>query len=59
MNGFLGDRWGLCASRWYEAHKAGVAPYVVLEASNEAALKVVPLDILVKYDAAKADKSDL
>lgn len=34
-----GDRWCLCAGRWQEAHEAGVAPPVVLEASSLAALE--------------------
>jgi uncharacterized protein (DUF2237 family) len=55
---FSGDKWGLCAARWYEAQKAGVAPYVDLDATNEAALRVVPLDILTKYDVANANKTD-
>ena len=33
-----GDRWCLCVPRWVEAHDAGVAPPVVLEATNEAVL---------------------
>jgi len=41
-----GDRWCLCASRWKEAYDDGVAPPVVLEATHEAALKVVPLEQL-------------
>lgn len=41
-----GDRWCLCASRWLEAWQAGVAPPVVLEATHEAALRVVPLEAL-------------
>ena len=41
-----GDRWCLCASRWREAYEAGFAPPVVLEATHEAALKVVPLEAL-------------
>jgi len=36
-----------------------MAPYVDLEATNEAALKVIPLDVLLKYDVKKADKSEL
>ncbi|MCO5107746.1 MAG: DUF2237 domain-containing protein [Burkholderiaceae bacterium] len=39
-----GDRWCLCAARWLEAWEAGVAPPVVLEATHEAALRVVPLE---------------
>ena len=36
-----GDRWCLCASRWREAADAGVAPPVALDATHEAALRVV------------------
>lgn len=43
-----GDRWCLCAARWEEARRAGVAPPVVLEATHEAALRVVELDDLVE-----------
>lgn len=35
-----GDRWCLCAERWEEARRAGMAPPVLLEATHEAALKV-------------------
>ena len=41
-----GDRWCLCAARWLEAWQAGVAPPVVLEATHERALQVVPLAAL-------------
>ncbi len=41
-----GDRWCLCATRWLEAWMAGVAPPVVLEATHERALQVVPLEAL-------------
>ena len=36
-----GDRWCLCADRWVEALRAGVAPPVVLEAThvNRAAIR--------------------
>jgi hypothetical protein len=33
-----GDHWCLCAARWQEALEAGVAPPVVVEATDEAAL---------------------
>jgi uncharacterized protein len=52
-----GDRWCLCAARWVEAMQAGMAPMVVLEATNEKTLDFVPLDTLVKY-AYKANKKD-
>ena len=38
-----GDRWCLCASRWLEADDHQKGPPVFLEATDEAALKVVPL----------------
>ncbi|MFQ3679163.1 MAG: DUF2237 domain-containing protein [Pseudanabaenaceae cyanobacterium] len=44
-----GDRWCLCAARWYEAHQAGVAPPVVLTATHAAALEYIPLDTLRQY----------
>jgi uncharacterized protein len=44
-----GDRWCLCASRWVEAWRAGVAPFVVLEATHEKTLDYFPLKELVKY----------
>jgi hypothetical protein len=43
-----GDRWCLCVARWEEARRAGVAPPVVLEATHEAALRVVELEELVE-----------
>lgn len=44
-----GDRWCLCASRWLEAFHAGRAPPVVLEATHERTLAVVPLDVLRRH----------
>lgn len=44
-----GDRWCLCAARWLEALQAGRAPRVVLNASNQAALEIVPLAALKRY----------
>ena len=44
-----GDRWCLCAARWLEAYHANAAPYVVLEATNEKSLDIVPLDVLIKF----------
>ena len=47
-----GDRWCLCAARWVEAHKAGVAPPVYLNATNQTALEVIGLSTL-QQKAAK------
>ncbi|MFT5992309.1 MAG: hypothetical protein ACI82G_001307 [Bradymonadia bacterium] len=44
-----GDRWCLCASRWEEARRAGVAPAVVIEASDAAALRIVDRADLVRH----------
>jgi uncharacterized protein (DUF2237 family) len=44
-----GDRWCLCALRWLEALDAGVAPPVILEATNERALDLVALEVLMKH----------
>ena len=44
-----GDRWCLCAARWLEAAEAGAAPPVVLIATHESALQVVPLELLMRH----------
>ena len=41
-----GDRWCLCAARWLEAYRAGAAPPVVLKATSEKTLEVVPFELL-------------
>ena len=41
-----GDRWCLCAPRWKEALDAGCAPKLVLEATHEETLAIVPLGVL-------------
>lgn len=38
-----GDRWCLCAARWYEAAEEGFAPPVILESTHERALENVSL----------------
>ena len=44
-----GDRWCVCAARWLEAKQAGVAPGVVLAATHEEALDVVPIEALLEH----------
>ena len=44
-----GDRWCLCVLRWLEAYKEGVAPNVILEATNELALEVVEMEQLLEH----------
>jgi uncharacterized protein (DUF2237 family) len=42
-----GDRWCVVAVRWLQAFQDGAAAPVVLAATSERALEVVPLDLLV------------
>jgi uncharacterized protein len=44
-----GDRWCLCAPRWKEALDAGAAPQLILEATHEETLAIVPLGVLKDY----------
>ena len=46
-----GDRWCLCAPRWKEALDAGMAPKLVLEATHEETLAIVPLGVLKDHAA--------
>ncbi|HEV7203705.1 MAG TPA: DUF2237 domain-containing protein [Jatrophihabitans sp.] len=46
---YPGDRWCVVAVRWLQAYTDGVAPPVVLAATNERALAVVPLETLRRY----------
>lgn len=48
-----GDRWCLCAARWDEARRDGVAPPVVLKATDVAALRTLKLEELTKSRATK------
>lgn len=41
-----GDRWCVCASRWLQAFEAGHAPRVYVRSTHEAALRVVPINML-------------
>lgn len=41
-----GDRWCVVAVRWLQAYDAGLAAPVVLAATTERALEVVPLAVL-------------
>ncbi|ADU49939.1 DUF2237 family protein [Intrasporangium calvum] len=50
-----GDRWCVVASRWLESHQAGLAAPVVLAATHERALDVVPLQLLQSYAADVPD----
>lgn len=41
-----GQQWCLCASRWDEAERAGVAPPVVIDATHASATRVVGVEKL-------------
>lgn len=41
-----GQQWCLCAARWDEAERAGVAPPVVAEATHASATRVVRAETL-------------
>jgi uncharacterized protein len=44
-----GDRWCVVAVRWLQAYQAGAAAGVVLAATNEAALEIVPIEALRQH----------
>jgi uncharacterized protein (DUF2237 family) len=44
-----GDRWCVCAARWLQVQRAGAACPVVLEATHEATLEIIPFDLLLEY----------
>lgn len=44
-----GDRWCLCASRWLQAHQAGVAPRVHIRSTHKRTLEIVDLKLLKEY----------
>ena len=50
-----GDRWCLCIDRWREAHAAGVAPKVVLDATHQIATERVPLSTLREFAVEPSD----
>jgi uncharacterized protein len=55
-----GDRWCVTLRAWLRAHEEGVAAFVVLAATHERALDVVPLELLRQYAVdVPADPSSL
>ena len=47
-----GDRWCVCAARWLQACQQGVDAPVNLAATHEAALEIIPLDMLRTHATA-------
>jgi hypothetical protein len=55
-----GDRWCVTAVNWLRAHEAGAAAPVVLAATHERALEIVPLAALREHSVdVPADASAL
>ena len=44
-----GDQWCLCASRWQEAHDAGMAPQVKLRSTHVAASEFCDIEALKRH----------
>jgi uncharacterized protein (DUF2237 family) len=44
-----GDRWCVTARNWLRAHEEGCAAYVVLAATHERALEIVPPEVLREH----------
>ncbi|MFP5233043.1 MAG: DUF2237 family protein [Acidobacteriota bacterium] len=44
-----GDRWCICAARWLQVQRAGAACPVVLEATHESVLEMIPFELLLQY----------
>ena len=50
-----GDRWCVVAVRWLQAYQAGAAAGVVLAATNERALEIVPMEALRQHAVDEPD----
>jgi uncharacterized protein (DUF2237 family) len=44
-----GESWCVCAGRWLEAEKNGMAPRLHLQSTHIRALEIVPMSLLKKY----------
>lgn len=44
-----GDKWCVCIIRWIEAYKAGYAPKIIPECTNEIASKYISKEILMEF----------
>ena len=48
-----GDRWCVCAGRWLQAYKDGKACPVIINATHEETMAVIPLEFLQQMDHEK------
>lgn len=59
-NGFPGlkegDKWCVCAKRWEEARKAGVAPFIDISATDSSALRFQDFSVYSRYDKTRRNK---
>ncbi len=44
-----GDRWCLCAARWFEAYEAGSAPSIIARATHRRALEIIPMEVMKEF----------
>lgn len=44
-----GERWCLCATRWLQAYKAGVAPQVYIRSTHIRTLEVIEITLLKSH----------
>jgi len=44
-----GDHWCLCAARWLEGYRAGCATRVMLTATHQKTLDIIPLEVLQEF----------
>jgi uncharacterized protein len=50
-----GDRWCVVTARWLQAHTDGVAAPVVLAATHERALELIPIEVLREHSVDVPD----
>lgn len=50
-----GDQWCVVATSWLQAHLAGKACPVVLESTHQAALAIIPLEVLMQHATGGAE----
>jgi len=50
-----GDRWCVVAARWLQAYDDGVAAPVVLAATHERALELIPIEVLREHSVDVPD----
>ena len=50
-----GDRWCVVTARWWQAHLYGAAAPVVLAATSERALELVPISVLRSHSVDVPD----